>query len=256
MKELLDKATRALGINADPQTVLYVAIGVAVVLLLGVFAWLASRRAAKNQASSPAVAVARRSIFDQIGLSVFERRLVMAIFVVLFAVLQWWFVFPEFKKWGELKAAMQKADETIRKYQPEIDKLPAYKTEVAKLEDEGSKLASYDVAIQLLRIVQGQVAKSGVQAQNYIPSQPRPARGNDFFEEQSLSVSFYNTGDKELLDFLVALSADNSMFRVRELTVRPDQSGMKLMGSVTVVATYQKVVAPRTASTTPTQRKP
>ncbi|MBI3875170.1 MAG: hypothetical protein HY300_04265 [Verrucomicrobia bacterium] len=254
MKELIERATRALGINADPQTVLYVGIGIAVALLLVVLVWLASRRAAKNQASRPAVA--RRSVFDQLGLSVFERRLVMAIFVVLFAVLQWWFVFPEFKKWGKLKAAMAEATETIGKYQPEIDKLPAYKTEVAKLEDEGSKLASYDVAIQLLRIVQSQVAKSGVQAQNYNPGAPRQARGNDFFEEQSLSVSFYNTGDKELLDFLVALSADNSMFRVRELTVRHDQSGSKLMGSVTVVATYQKVVAARTVSTTPTQRKP
>lgn len=244
MKELLDNLTQSLGLTPDQQPLVFIGLGVIAALMLALGFWVAAR-AGRGQGAR------RQSIFDKLGLSAFERRLVVAIFVVLFAVLQWWFVFPEFTKWDVVQAGIDKGKQTLRDRQPEVDKLPAYQKEVGRLEDEGHKLASEEVAVQLLRVVQTQAAKSGVQVQNYNPGQPRPAQGNVFFEEQSLSLSFHTTGDKELLDFLVALSADNSFLRVRDLTVKPDPTGAKLMGSVTVVASYQKLAAAKTPATTP-----
>lgn len=237
MNDLLAKFSQATGLKADPQTLTFAGIGVGVALLLAAVFWLLARRAPKASA-------ARQSLFDKLGLSVFERRLVVAILVVLFIVLQWWFVFPEFKKWGELKAAMARADATIHKYEPEVAKFDEYKKTAARLEGERAQLPnSYDVGVTLLRVVQGQAAKCSLGGLSFTHVQPRPARGNEFFEEQGYTVNFASTGDKELLDFLVAVSADDSLIRVRELSVRPDPTGMKLMGSVTVMASYQKAAA-------------
>ena len=36
-----------------------------------------------------------------------------------------------------------------------------------------------------------------------------------------------------------SLGADNSMIRVRDMDLKPDQSQMKLMGSITLVASYE-----------------
>lgn len=63
---------------------------------------------------------------------------------------------------------------------------------------------------------------------------------NSYFEEQSLRISFQNTGDAELLKFMVSLGENNSTIRIRDLTVKPDPTQMKLMGELTMVASYQK----------------
>jgi hypothetical protein len=243
MKEQLDKLTAWLGLAPDQQPLVFIGLGVVAAVVLALVFWIATR------ASSPSGA--RQGVFDRLGLSAFERRLVVAILVVLFGVLQWWFVFPEFAKWRQMQAAIGKGGDALRRFQLEMDRLPSYSNEVARLESEGHRLASEEVAVTLLRTVQNHVARTGVQVQNYNPTPPRPARGNEFFEEQALGINFHTTGDKELLDFLVAISADNSFLRVRDLTVKPDPTGQKLMGSVSIVASYQKAVAAKAPAANP-----
>ena len=67
-------------------------------------------------------------------------------------------------------------------------------------------------------------------------------RTNQFFAEQALSIDF-TSGGKELVDFLVDIAAGNSMIRVREMNVKPDPSQTKLMGNITLIASYQKKAA-------------
>ncbi len=62
---------------------------------------------------------------------------------------------------------------------------------------------------------------------------------NKFFEEHTMTLRFSNTGEKELIDFMYGLSEGNSSVRVRDFSVRPDQSKMKLQGQLVLVASYQ-----------------
>ena len=76
------------------------------------------------------------------------------------------------------------------------------------------------------------------------------SRTAEFFQEQTLRVTSLCT-DAQLVDFLHKLGTGNSLIRVRDLDVRPDQGQMKLNCTITLVASYQKA-APRknfTAST-------
>ena len=85
-------------------------------------------------------------------------------------------------------------------------------------------------------------------------TQPPAATGgstNQFFDEQSVALDT-TTGDKELVAFLLALGAGDSMIRVRDLDLRTDPQLYKLLGKLTLVASYQKKpkIAPPPAVTT------
>ena len=42
------------------------------------------------------------------------------------------------------------------------------------------------------------------------------------------------------MDFLYGLSAGSSLIRVRSMSLQPDQPRMRLMGNMTLVASYQR----------------
>jgi hypothetical protein len=67
---------------------------------------------------------------------------------------------------------------------------------------------------------------------------------------QTLTVQ---SGEKPLVDFLYSLGSGESLVRVRDLSVRPDQPRQQLAASVTLIASYQKnakaAPAPATATT-------
>ena len=106
--------------------------------------------------------------------------------------------------------------------------------------------------IQLLRTVQIQAPRSGVYVSSSRPVPNMSGKTNAFFDEQTVVISV-NTGDKELVSFLYTIGSDNSMIRVRDLDLKPDTSGNKLQGSLTLVASFQRkppTVAPAVASKT------
>ncbi len=182
------------------------------------------------------------NFFDRLNLGTQERRIVVAAVGVLFVMLNAWFVFPHFKDWGIVQGELRKAEDSLRAYEKEVAKLPEYQRKQKDLEGADATVGSSDQALQLQKIVQAQVARSGVRVNTWNSSDPRRQSANkpsQFFEEQTLKITISDTGDKELLDFLVALGADNSMIRVRDMDLKPDQSQMKLMGSITLVASYQ-----------------
>ena len=181
------------------------------------------------------------SFFDRLNLGPQERRIVVVAVGVLFVMLNAWFVWPHFKDWGLVQDELRKAERTLRDYQAEVGKLPDYEKKKKDLEGADSSVGASDQALQLQRIVQGQVSTSGVNVNNWSSSDRRQAsnKPSQYFEEQTLKITINNTGDEQLLNFLVALGADNSMIRVRDMDLKPDPSQMKLMGSITLVASYQ-----------------
>lgn len=188
------------------------------------------------------------TFLDRLNLGPQERRLVVGAVAVLFVLLNTWFVWPHFKDWGRMQAELRTAEDTLAKFEAEVGKLPDYEQKKQKLESADSSVGSSEQALQLQKIVYAQVTRSNVRVNTYNSSDPRRPTANkssQFFEEQTLKITISDTGDKELLDFLVALGADNSNIRVRDMDLKPDPSQMKLMGSITLVASYQVNPSPK-----------
>ena len=65
-----------------------------------------------------------------------------------------------------------------------------------------------------------------------------------------------NTGERELVDFLYQLGTRNSLIRVRNMSLQPDGTRMRLRGQLALVASYQKKAPVRSVSSTAGASKP
>lgn len=178
-----------------------------------------------------------KSFFDRLNLRPQERRLIVVVSMVLFVLFNMWFVWPYFDDWGQVSIQMQKSRETLAKYEAEIAKRGEYEKKRIELESTGSQMLSNELELQ--RLVQSQAAAAGLQITSTDPRQRMSgSRTNQFFQEQSLSIQF-TSGGKELVDFLVGIASGNQMVRVRELNVKPDPQGFRLLGNIVFVGNYQ-----------------
>lgn len=186
-----------------------------------------------------------KTLFDKLNLGAMERRIVVGAALVLFVVLNAMFVWPQFKDWNRVQLDILKAQKTLADYQKEVDQLPKLQKKEEELKGEGgAQLASAEMALALLKVVQPKAAAAGINVMQWDPRKATGAGASSYFEEQTLRISFQNTGDAELLKFMVSLGENNSTIRIRDLTVKPDPSQMKLMGELTMVASYQKAAPP------------
>jgi hypothetical protein len=165
-----------------------------------------------------------------------ERRFVVAVGLIFFLVINIFWIWPHFSDWGNLNRRMDKANGTLTKYSQAIEQKPKLEAELKKLASEGSYVPPEDHAIQFLRTIQVQAAQSGVGFQG---SSRSFNSTNQFFLEQGQTISIVS-GEKQLVDFLYNLGSGNSLIRVREISVRPDQARQQLNASITLVASYQK----------------
>lgn len=197
-----------------------------------------------------------KSLFDKLNLGAMERRIVVGAALVLFVVVNAMFVWPQFKDWNRVQLEIAKAQKTLDDFQKEVDQLPKLQKKEDELKGEGgAQLASAEMALALLKVVQPKASAAGI---NVVQWDPRKsgASANSYFEEQTLRISFQNTGDAELLKFMVSLGENNSTIRIRDLTVKPDPSQMKLMGELTMVASYQKAAPPGKQPPAATPKRP
>jgi Tfp pilus assembly protein PilO len=198
------------------------------------------------------------SYLDKLNLRPQERRLVVGIAVVVFVVLNVWLVWPKFREWKRVKADLHTAHTNLDKYRRKISQVEGpngFKARLKVLEGEGAhNIVADEQEIQLLRTVQNQVKESQITVTSYgqITRSSSTQSTNDFFEEQSIKIAV-NTGEEELIDFLLKIGAGSSMIRVRDLDLKPaDQNRYKLQGSITLSANYQK----KPAKAAPTAAKP
>ncbi len=173
----------------------------------------------------------------------FEKRMVVGVAAMLFVVLNFWFVVPHFSDWGRARARMDKARLTRQRFQEKIDQMPTYTKLVKELESEGAAVPPEEAANHFSTAIQAQQVASGV---NITRTGRQTTRTNQFFLEKMESISAQSK-EPQLVDFLYNLGSGNSLIRVRDLTLRPDQPRHELNAEITLVASYQKNPVSKTA---------
>ena len=176
-------------------------------------------------------------------LSSLERRFIVLAIVVVFVVVNLWFVLPRFNDWGEVLKRHETALTTRAKYEKEIAQTTTYASQISKLESEGVAVPVEDQALNFLTTIQNQAVQSGVQV---ITSTRQPERTNQFFLERAQGLTIQST-EAQLVDFLYKLGDGNSLIRVRALSLRPDAPRQALGGNLTLIASYQKKASARPA---------
>ncbi|MCS7337263.1 MAG: hypothetical protein NZ739_03365 [Verrucomicrobiae bacterium] len=176
-----------------------------------------------------------------------ERRLVVLVGVVVFAMLNVWFVGPRFGDLGRARARLYRAQDTLKRYQLAASKLPEFERRVRELEKDNPGTARDDQSIELLRAVQSTAGRCGVGIMNV---GKLTTKTNDFFIEQSIGITV-QAREEQLVNFLYELGASESIIRVRALSLRPDPSRMQLGGNVTLAASYQRKPLQKQAGAAP-----
>ena len=191
-----------------------------------------------------------KSMFDKLNLRPQERRLVVIVAIVVFAVVNFWFVIPHFGDLGRVQHQKDQAEKTLKKFRDELNKKQQYERELKRLEAVGAYLPSEEQALELQREVYQQAQQSGVMVVRSDASRgASQQRTNSFFEDQTL-VIVVNAGEKELVDFLWGLGKGQSLTRVSSMALQRDPTQTKLSGNLTLVKSFQKK-APRAATPAP-----
>lgn len=200
----------------------------------------------------------KKNFFDQLNLRPNERRIVIIVGVVVFIVLNAWFVWPHFTDFSNSRNLIDKGK---RDYMDHLEKIQrdtrpgGTRAQIQSLmKEEGSDLEDQPKEIQLTRKVQEKAPQYGVTVLQYRDIQTTALSGktNEFFEEKSLSIAV-QSGESNLVNFLYDMGNDPAMIRVRELHLKPaDQNRYRLAGDVLLTANFQKKpMTPAPASKTP-----
>ena len=191
------------------------------------------------------------SVFDKLGLRPQEQRFVVLTVTIIVIVVSVLFIFPRFKDWGRLQGAKAAARATLQTNQKEIARVPEYRSQLQKLELAGSAVLKAEQALDLTRTVQNKAQEMGVAITGIRPAaQAGAGSTNQFFDEQLVSVDV-SCLDQELVNFLVGLGSGDSMIRVRDMDLRPDPPHYRLLGKITLVASYQKTAKAASPAATP-----
>ena len=190
---------------------------------------------------------------DKLNLRPFEKRLVIAVVVLLFLVINAVWVWPHFKDWNETQDRLAGARATLDQYNKAIAQKKTYEGKVKEFEAEGATVAADDQANQFLRTVQNQAAVSHV---SILSISRQATHTNEFFIEQ-LQTFTVQAEESQLVEFLYSLGSSDSIIRARGLSLRPNQPRQQLSGNLDLVASYQKKpVAKAGAPKTTTAPKP
>lgn len=183
-------------------------------------------------------------LFDKLNLRPQERRFVVGVFVVVVIILNYVFIWPYFSDWTKVSKDIESSKATITRYQEEIQRdkdKGGYEEMLNKLDKTGPMVQLKEGDVQLQTTVMRLAETCRISILNYTPSKLTTTSTNQsFFDEQSASISFA-AEEKDLLDFLYAVGGDNSMIRVRELNLKPqDNNRYRLSCTVKLTATYAK----------------
>jgi hypothetical protein len=180
-------------------------------------------------------------------LSSMERWFIIIAIIVVFAVVNFVFVFPRFNDWSELTNRMNDARNKQLKYEEMIAQTPSFSNQITKLEGENSAVPQEDQAINFLTAIQNQAAQSGVSIQ---VNNRSPDRTNQFFLERAQTLTT-QSGEAQLVDFLYNLGTGSSLIRVRALSIGRDPSQQQLKANITLIASFQKKPVTRTTKAKP-----
>jgi len=166
----------------------------------------------------------------------FEKRVVVGVGALFFAVLNFLFVFPHFSELSAMQYRMAEAQVKLAKFQAEIGQTNIYAAGLRQLEGEALDVPAEDQLFQFQNTINAQAGRSGV---HFNSNGKVNTQTNQFFLERSQSVSVQGA-EPQVVDFLYSLGSGNSLIRVRELNLRPDPPRQQLVANVKLVASYQK----------------
>lgn len=187
-----------------------------------------------------------KNLFDQLQLKPHERRLVVLGALVLFVVLNLWFIWPHYGDLAQIRAQISRNQTDLQTYQAECVRTNHYLTLLQDLERNGAGVLDEDKDIKLLSTIQTQIRNCGVNEASVTPA-PRSSQGgtNEFFEQRALSITLQPNAPEPLIQFLISLATNEVVLRVKDLDLKPDGTKTKLSGSLRVVASFQrKALAP------------
>jgi Tfp pilus assembly protein PilO len=185
-------------------------------------------------------------------LSSAERWLIIFVIIAVFAVVNFWFIFPRFDDWNKLGKRMKTAQATLQTFEEAIDQNGVVRAQIAKMEGENAAVPAEDQAVNFLNAIQNQAVASRV---SIVANNSQPQRTNQFFLEriQSLTTS---SREEQLVDFLYNLGAGNSQIRVRALSIRPDPQRQALNTTINLLASFQKKAPAKSAAPAPVKPAP
>jgi hypothetical protein len=182
-----------------------------------------------------------------------ERRWVAGIGFVVFIILNYLLVWPQFGKWNQNVARMERASTKLVDYRLEVAKRAEYDRQIKMLESDGPPVQAEDQALHFETFYNDRAAESGMSIQT---RSPLTSRTNDsFFVEKQATIQVLTT-EKGLVEFLYVLGSSNSLMRVQNMSLRPvEPNRYQLSASLTIVASYKKntptpppAVAPKPAA--------
>ena len=165
-----------------------------------------------------------------------EKRLVVAVVVVLFLVINAAFVVPHFSDLNLVKIRINKAHQNLDKYRAEIQQMNFYSNNIVKIQGEGLDVPPEDQASAFTTAILSEATRSGV---TILQSSKQTTGTNQFFLNLSQIVSV-QSGEQQLVNFLYNLGSGASLIRVRDLALHPDPPRYLLSANVKLVASYQK----------------
>ena len=177
------------------------------------------------------------SIFDKLNLSSGERRLVMAVLVVLMLALAWmvWGMIPSP---GVTQNKISQAQQRLNSFTNEISKIADYEKKIGELEGLGSAVIKIEQEVNMRRAINNLTAANGVRVTR---TGRMTTKTNDFFLEKSMRIDF-SSRESDIVKFLWKLGDNDSMVRVSDLRIRPDKNRYRLDGWMNLTASYQKDV--------------
>ncbi len=181
-----------------------------------------------------------------------ERRVVVIVGFAFFIVLNAWFVWPHFTDLRRDLARMQAGEKTLATYQATVAHKAEYERKIRDLQNGGgSQVLPEDQAIDLMRFYDQSAIANQVQVQN---NSGVRTRTNTFFLDQEVTLNVM-AREKGLVGFLYSMGTGNSMVRVRNMSLRPDQSHQQINASITIIASYQKNPPPAKQTVQPPPAK-
>ena len=187
-----------------------------------------------------------------------EKRVLVAIAVVVFVVLNLVLVVPRFKDYGKLKKDLAATRDSIFRYNDVIRKDTNSEDGYQKVLRDLSKAPEGKVSTTEIQVEQTgtrEAAANGIFIQQITPASFQniglSGQSDKFFTRQSVRATLLATEDA-LVKFLYDVGNDPAMIRVWELQLNPaDNNRYKLNASVLLTADYQKEVPTNAAPVKP-----
>lgn len=193
---------------------------------------------------------------EHMNLNPQERRLVVGVGLVVFIVLNIWFVWPHFGDWRKIANERDDAERKLARYEKEVAQLPRLQAKLGELEASGPSVVEDERDLNLANLVQIQAQAHKLEIARMEDVRAGSTVTNQFFDEKAVTLT-YNAETESLVNFLGSLTDTNSLIRVQELSVRPVPANapVRLNGQIRLVASYQRK-APVPPPTPPSTNTP